>query len=239
MKAQPHLRGVPGCGRDLRSTDQGTSGRRVSQTSTPSECFSNKMASSSPHFLPQQNMLDKCPTDVLQFDARDRFSSADSPVQKARGSMSPSHHIVWNKSTPASGHTVWCNPSMLTREQRSEIRRENLRKYCVKYLGGPHTERSVMKALKAKTGHSKSSYVNDLLAEGSTKGIAEEAAQKFEHSLGLIAGQLSEPHSQLLLDPLKLDTAKNRLLETIEPMSNAECMKVLEYIGAMKRRARA
>lgn len=128
---------------------------------------------------------------------------------------------------------------MPSREERSDIRRENLKRYCLKYLGGPHTERSVMKALKAKTGHSKSSYVNDLLAEDSTKGIGEDAAQKFEESLGLIAGQLSEPRSQLLLDPARLDSAKNRLLEMIDPLSNEQAVKVMEYIASMKRRARA
>lgn len=92
-----------------------------------------------------------------------------------------------------------------------------------------------MKLLKEKTGHSGSSYVNDLLAEGSTKGIAEEAAQRFEDKLQLIDGQLSEPNSKLLLDPRKLDTAKKRLEQMIERLSNEDAIKVMEFISKIGR----
>jgi len=124
---------------------------------------------------------------------------------------------------------------MTTRQERSEIRRENLKRYCIKYLGGPHTDRAVLKALKEKTGHAGSSYVNDLLAEGSRKGIAEEAAQRFEDKLQLIDGQLSEPNSKLLLDPRKLDTAKKRLEEMIQPLSNEEAVRVMEFISRLSK----
>jgi hypothetical protein len=178
---QPHFRVVDlsGVEREPRRTCQGTSSRSDSQTTAPLVKNSNLIARSSPHFLPQQKTLERCPTDVPQLSAKSRFSAADSPVQYSRGVIVESHHMVGQKSTPASGHTIWCNGRMPTREERSDIRRENLKRYCVKYLGGPHTDRAVMKALKKKTGHSGSSYVNDLLAEGSTKGIAEEAVHCF------------------------------------------------------------
>src|SRR5687768_8540828 len=117
-----------GHGRELpRRYAQSTSGRSDSHVTAPWDSRSMLIASASPHLLCPPAMFNKCPSAAEQRRAKSDLDSAGRSSRYFLSSMPTSHQLVRQKSTPAGVLTTWCNSGMTTRQERSEIRRENLK----------------------------------------------------------------------------------------------------------------
>jgi hypothetical protein len=150
--------------------------------------------------------------------------------------MADYRHMVLENATPHGGFTKWCgtrdNPSM----DKPQIRRENLRRYVESRLGGNNSR------LSRLLGNESTTYVNDLLRDGSTKSFGEKVAAKIEDKIGLQAGQLDIPNSPLLQDERKRDRLDEDIKQLIAGLTTREekieAIETLNAIYSKRKRTR-
>lgn len=218
--------------RELRRYAQSKSGQSDSQRTLPPDSRSIAMASASEHDREPYATLLKCPAEVPQRSANERRSATVIDFQKVFRSMADYRHMVLKNATPHGGFTNWWSSRDNLSMDKPQIRRENLRRYVDTRLSGNNSR------LSRLLGNESTTYVNDLLREGSTKSFGEKVAAKIEEKIGLQAGQLDIPNSPLLMDERKRDRLDEDISQQIAGLTREEKMELAEKLNAIYSKRR-
>lgn len=223
---------------EARRYAQSTSGHVSSHVTLPPDSRSIAMDNHSAHDLPYTT-LRRCPTDVLQRDAKASRSVGDSESQYSLSCMPDYHHKVTVLSTPTGEFTKRCkSPENVGMGNNlaamHEIRRRNFERLCEIRFQANRSK------LARKLGV-QASYVNDRIKPGG-RTLGEEAARKIEQKVGLFAGQLDLQDSPLRMDERAIDKVDEEIRDMVDGLSEDEKRDTFEFlsvlIGRRKKRRR-
>lgn len=120
-------------------------------------------------------------------------------------------------------------------EQLRQVRIENVRRLVRDRYGGNASQ-------LARDAKKKSSYINDVTREGSTKSFAERAARNIEDAAMLLRGQLDIPNSDLIIDLSKSKAVPPTIDKVYQGMTLSEKSELHEVamriVGRRKKSVR-
>lgn len=240
-KDQSHLRLVVNRDDDLfddpRRYAQSTSARSDSHVTSPLDSRSMFTASDSPQGRRPYATLRRWPTVVLHRSAKLDRSAGSIPVKNSLNSMPDYHHTVIERATPFGDFTGWCRSSdnkRMTRKQKADIRRANLRRFI-----DLHMERNLSELArcyaKYKGGRAaRPTFFSDVMR--GEKGFGETLAEDLENAVRLKTGQLSLADSPLeLREPLAKKAAEALTVE-LSGLNGDESDEVLAFVQELKTR---
>jgi hypothetical protein len=197
-------------------------------------------ASDSPQGRQPYATLLRCPTVVLQRSAKSARSAGDMLVKNSLNSMPNYHHTVIGYATPVGEFTKWCSSAdnkRMTREEKAQIRRENLRRFVDRHLDENLSELARLYARHMGKRDPRPNFFSDLLR--AEKGFAETLAEAIEAAVRLKPGQLSIPDSPLeMREPLPKQPSEIIHAE-LEGLEADEVSEVLALVQEIKGRRRS
>ena len=122
----------------------------------------------------------------------------------------------------------------MTREEKAEVRRVNLRRFVDRHLEGNLSELARRYGEYMGGREPRATFFSDVMRRA--KGFGETLAEAVEGAVRLKPGQLSLPNSPLeLLEPISKNAA-DQLKTEVDNLDPAEAGEVLEFIEELKNR---
>lgn len=125
----------------------------------------------------------------------------------------------------------------MTREEKAEVRRVNLRRFVDRHMDGNLSELARRYGEHMGGREPRATFFSDVMRRA--KGFGETLAEAVESAVRLKPGQLSLPDSPLeLLEPVRKLPA-DQLKAEVDTLDPAEAGEVLEFIEELKNRRKA
>lgn len=210
---------------------QSTSGRIVSQGTSPPDSRSIFTANDSPQVLYPYAMLSRCLTVVPHRSANAARSERDLPLRNSLSSIRSVHHTVLIRSTPNGEFTKRCESNSIPAMDSSEL--EELKKTRISNLKSLiQRDYAGNAAALGRDCKKLPQYINDLV--GGRKSFGEKAVMGIEAGAGLLRGQLSITNSPLLRDPSRSGSAPASIDHLYHDLDEAAKRDAFEFIMQLK-----